>query len=144
MSAGSVATPFDDLTPQQTPSSAVATPFDDIVQQQNQTSQPVDTTHTERAMQQTMGGPPMFVDVPSGTKDQFEKAGQEGYQKGGVAGATLVAGAGLVDPVMAAIGAHLGTLKTIANLAKKWGWAGDVGYREARELYKEFSGDSKK
>jgi hypothetical protein len=42
-----------------------------------------------------MGGPPMFVDVPSGTKDQFEKAGQEGYQKGGVAGATAVAGAGL-------------------------------------------------
>ena len=49
---------------------------------------------TVRALQQGMGGPPMFVDVPEGQKESFERAGQAGYQKGGAIGAGLVAGAG--------------------------------------------------
>ena len=49
----------------------------------------------ERAMQQTMGGPPMFVDVPAGQKQSFEQAGKAGYQTGGKIGAGLVAGAGV-------------------------------------------------
>jgi hypothetical protein len=84
---------------QPTPSQPQLSPLEllgqDVQKQQQQAPAPKKVATTERAMQQTMGGPPMFVDVPTGDKDQFEKAGQEGYQKGGVAGAGLVAAGGI-------------------------------------------------
>ena len=45
-----------------------------------------------RAMQQTMGGPPMFVDVPESDKAAFEQAGQSGYQKGAATGSDWLRG----------------------------------------------------
>jgi hypothetical protein len=44
-------------------------------------------------------------------------------------------------PLLAAVGSHLSTIKNIISLAEKAG-IGAIGYREARELYKEFVGDS--
>ena len=71
-------------------------------------------TGTERAMQQTMGGPPMFVDVPKGTGAAFEQAGQRGYQICGAAGAGMVTGAALGG---AALAAAPGAVSTIGELA---------------------------
>lgn len=45
---------------------------------------------TERAMQQTMGGPPTFVDVPKGEGAAFEEAGKKGYQRGAGTGLAMV------------------------------------------------------
>src|SRR5271155_3998473 len=45
---------------------------------------------TERAMQQGIGGPPMFVDVPSGEGKKFEEAGKKGYAQGGKTGMEMV------------------------------------------------------
>ena len=45
-------------------------------------------------------------------------------------------------PLFAAVGSHLSTVKNIISLAEKAG-IGAIGYKEARELYKEFSGDKK-
>src|SRR4029077_15563162 len=45
-------------------------------------------------------------------------------------------------PLLAAVGSHLSTIKNIISLAEKAG-IGAIGYREARELYKEFAGDKK-
>ena len=56
---------------------------------------------TERALQQGLGGPPMFVDVPAGQKESFEQAGQRGYQTGAAIGAGLVAGAGTIGSLLA-------------------------------------------
>jgi hypothetical protein len=47
---------------------------------------------TERAMQQTMGGPPMFTDVPAGEGAKFEAAGKAGYAEGGKTGLEMVGG----------------------------------------------------
>lgn len=93
--------------------------------------------------EQTMGGPPMLVDVPKGMGQSFEAAGQKGAQTGGLIGAGLVGGAaGLgaaaeAAPVLSAIGEHLSTLKTIINAAEKVG-IGAIGYKEARDLWREF------
>ncbi|MGA9798579.1 MAG: hypothetical protein WBQ68_06200 [Terriglobales bacterium] len=42
-------------------------------------------------------------------------------------------------PIIAAVGSHLSTIKNIMSLAEKAG-IGAIGYKEARELYKEFAG----
>lgn len=62
------------------------------------------TQPTERAMQQTMGGPPMFVDIPAGQKQAFEQAGQVGYQKGARIGAENVGALALGEGAIAGIG----------------------------------------
>lgn len=46
---------------------------------------------TRRAMQQTMGGAPMFVDVPADDKESFESAGRRGYATGAKAGMASLA-----------------------------------------------------
>ena len=51
------------------------------------------TGKMKRVMQQTMGGPPMFVDVPEEEADKFEQAGQKGYAQGGKIGMEMVGGA---------------------------------------------------
>ena len=48
----------------------------------------------KRVMQQGIGGPPMYVDVPEDEAEGFEQAGKQGYQTGAEIGAGLVAGAG--------------------------------------------------
>src|SRR5258708_1168523 len=63
---------------------------------------------TERAMQQTMGGPPMFVDVPAGQKQQFEQAGQKGYATGAKAGMASLAIPSLIAAPVATGTALLG------------------------------------
>src|SRR5882724_10057823 len=73
---------------------------------------------TERAMQQTMGGPPMFVDVPVGKKEEFEAAGKASYSQGGKLGLEMVGGAvggeaalgvrGLTGVVLRMLGAGAG------------------------------------
>jgi hypothetical protein len=49
----------------------------------------------------------------------------------------------LADPVITAIGAHLGKVKAVIDLARNVG-LGELGFEGARKLYKEFAGDSKK
>jgi hypothetical protein len=44
----------------------------------------------------------------------------------------------LAAPIIAAVGSHLSTIKNIMSLAEKAG-IGAIGYKEARELYKEFT-----
>jgi hypothetical protein len=138
--------------PQSAPSAAPQSAVSPLEQLEQQTSQPtqkaapVDTTHTERAMQMGMGGAPMFVDVPAGTKDQYEQAGQAGYQKGGVAGAAAVTGAGLAAttlPVISAAIEHLGGLTKIVQAAHAFGWTA-FGLKEAHDLYKMVSGSNSK
>jgi hypothetical protein len=58
-----------------------------------------DTPKTVRAMQQGVGGSPMFVDVPvppggdpEQIKQQFESAGQKGYQQGAKTGLEMTGG----------------------------------------------------
>ena len=61
---------------------------------------------TERAMQQTMGGPPMFTDVPKGEKKSFEESGQKGYAAGAKVGMALpIVPAGIAAPVATALAA---------------------------------------
>ena len=60
----------------------------------------------------------MFVDVPAGDKDQFEKAGQEGYQKGGVAGAGLVAAGGVGAAATSAIPEIVEAATSVGKWAK--------------------------
>lgn len=67
----------------------------------------------ERAMQQSMGGPPQYVDVPIGHKKAFEKAGQEGYEKGGEIGLATLGAAGALAALPEAI---LGTEVATAPL----------------------------
>lgn len=71
----------------------------------------------EQAMQQSMGGPPQFVNVPQGQGQQFTQAGQQGYQTGGKIGAALVG-----VPEMAA--SPIGMAGTLAG-----GYAGGQGLR---------------
>lgn len=60
---------------------------------------------TERAMQQTMGGPPTFVDVPKGKKEAFEKAGKEGYATGAKVGMALpLIPSAIAAPIPTALG----------------------------------------
>jgi len=94
---------------------------------------------TERAMQMTMGGTPMFVDVPRGTGAQFEQAGREGYQKGGVIGAGLVAGAGAAA---AAGPSLLPVAGALAPIAKKYGIKAleGAGLGLGYDLYKDLKG----
>lgn len=62
-------------------------------------------TGTERAMQQTMGGPPMFVDVPKGEGAAFEEAGKKGYQRGAGTGLAMVGSTALPGAAEAVPGA---------------------------------------
>lgn len=48
-----------------------------------------------------------------------------------------------VPALLSAIGGHLTTIKSIIDLGAKLG-AGTIGYKEARELYKEFNSEKKK
>lgn len=61
----------------------------DAIAQARQQIIPNELKPSERAMQQTMGGPPMFVDVPKGSKESFETAGQKGYATGAKVGMAL-------------------------------------------------------
>jgi hypothetical protein len=79
---------------------------------------PTQPQATERAMQQTMGGAPMYTDVPKGTKENFEKAGNEGYEKGGVIGAGLVTGAGTVAAVAPAVPKVIEAANAVGTWAK--------------------------
>ena len=54
-----------------------------------------------------------------------------------------IAGASVAGPVLAAIASHFGDLDKIIGMAKKYGWGVDIGYREARELYKDFIKEDK-
>ena len=60
----------------------------------------------------------MFVDVPKGTKEGFEKAGKEGYQRGGEIGAGLVAGAGTVAAVAPAVPRVIEAANAVSTWAK--------------------------
>jgi len=67
------------------------------------------------------------------------------FERGKMAGAVsvpLATGVMAAGPLMDAIGSHLGTIKSIMDLASKAGM-GALGYKEARELYKEFTAPKK-
>jgi len=87
---------------------------------------------TERAMQQTMGGPPMFTDVPVGTKDAYEKAGQEGYTTGGEIGAGLMT-APAVIPVLEALAPHIPDIDKVLKISKALGY-GAFGLKELHDI----------
>jgi hypothetical protein len=62
------------------------------------------------------------------------------FERGKMAGAVsvpAVTGAMAAGPLLGAIGEHLSTIKAIIDTASKVG-IGTLGYKEARELYKEF------
>lgn len=61
----------------------------DAIAQAREAIIPQELKPTERAMQQTMGGSPMFTDVPKGQKGAFESAGRKGYATGSEIGAAL-------------------------------------------------------
>lgn len=82
---------------------------------------------TERAMQQGIGGPPMFVDVPQGTKQQFEEAGQKGYAKGGRIGLGMLGGA-----IGGELAAGTGLLGTAAGVGGGTG-LGDIAGQAASQ-----------
>ena len=69
-------------------------------------------------------------------------------QQGTLAGAAAIGagGAALTEagPVIAAISEHLGNLDKVVQMAKKYGWGADFGYRAAHDLYEKFAGDNKK
>jgi hypothetical protein len=68
------------------------------------------------------------------------------FERGKMAGAVsvpLVAGGMSAAPLLGAIGEHLGMIKSIIDTASKIG-IGSLGYKEARELYKEFVAGGKK
>jgi len=67
---------------------------------------PTELRPQSRALQQSMGGPPQWVDVPSTDKASFEQAGQRGYQTGGKVGAAVTLGA--PSAVMAPVATGLG------------------------------------
>lgn len=90
---------------------------------------------TERAMQQSMGGPPQFVDVPVGTKELFEKAGREGYEKGGELGLATVAGGG----ALAAVAPYIPEIETVYKIAKILGATG-FGFHEIMQGVKLLKG----
>jgi hypothetical protein len=89
----------------------------------------------EKAMQQSMGGPPQFVDVPVGTKELFEKAGQEGYTKGGELGLATVAGGG----ALAAVAQYIPEIETVYKIAKILGATG-FGFHEIMQGVKLLKG----
>jgi hypothetical protein len=74
--------------------------------------------------------------------DQDKASFERGKAAGSVSVPLITAGMS-AEPLVGAIGAHLGTIKTIIDLASKAGM-GAFGYKEARELYKEFSGGGEK
>jgi hypothetical protein len=81
---------------------------------------------TERAMQQSMGGMPMYVDVPVGTKELFERAGRKGYETGAEIGMGTVAAAGgaaAAMPVLEVLAPHLPEIDKVIKIAKALGYA---------------------
>lgn len=80
---------FDQATPPMSEADQVAQRPDAIAQARK--VKPAGLIETRRAMQQTMGGPPMFTDVPAQEKDSFESAGQRGYATGAKVGAASLA-----------------------------------------------------
>jgi hypothetical protein len=89
------------------------------MQQARSQAVPAELRQQSRAIQQSMGGPPQFVDVPSDERQAFEQAGQRGYQTGGKAGAAVTLG--LPSAVMAPVSTALGIAGGVGGgyLAKK-------------------------
>jgi hypothetical protein len=81
--------------------------------------------------------------MPTPNMTDQDKASFERGKAAGAVSVPAVTGAMAAGPVIDAVGAHLGTIKTIIDIASKAG-LGAFGYKEARELYKEFSGSDKK
>lgn len=90
---------------------------------------------TERAMQQSMGGMPMYVDVPVGTKELFERAGRKGYETGSELGMATVAGGG----ALAAVAPYIPEIETVYKLAKILGASG-FGFHEIMQGVKLLKG----
>lgn len=76
--------------------------------------------------------------MPTPNMTEQDKASFERGKMAGAVSVPVVAGAVASEPILTAIGAHLGTIKKIIDTASKVG-LGTMGYKEARELYKEFS-----
>jgi hypothetical protein len=74
--------------------------------------------------------------------EESQKEATKGALIGTGAGVATLGGLAVGGPVLAAIGEHLGTIKSIIDAAGKIG-IGSLGYKEAWELYKEFAGKSK-
>jgi hypothetical protein len=90
---------------------------------------------TERAMQQSMGGMPMYVDVPVGTKELFERAGRKGYETGAEIGMATVAGGG----ALAAVAPYIPEIETVYKIAKILGATG-FGFHEIMQGVKLLKG----
>ena len=94
---------------------------------------------TERAMQQGIGGPPMFVDVPSGEGKKFEEAGKKGYAQGGKTGMEMVGSTigaeggagvkGIAGFLMRMLGSGAGA--GVGNIAGQAAGTGKVDVKEA-------------
>jgi len=81
--------------------------------------------------------------MPTPNMTAQDKASFERGKMAGAVSVPAVAGAVASTPLLEAIGTHLTTIKNIIDLASKAG-VGTMGYKEARELYKEFVGSAKK
>lgn len=80
--------------------------------------------------------------MPTPNMSDQDKASFERGKMAGAVSVPLATGVMAAGPLMDAIGSHLGTIKSIMDLASKAGM-GALGYKEARELYKEFTAPKK-
>jgi hypothetical protein len=76
--------------------------------------------------------------MPTPNMTDQDKASFERGKMAGAVSVPAVAGAVASGPVLAAIGEHFGTIKSIMGLARDAG-LGVIGWKEAHQLYKEFS-----
>jgi len=143
MSAGAVATPFDDLTPSQGQSSDVATPFDDLAKSTGPT--PAQAAYrkavaadpyapagqAEKAMGEEMG------DNKAQAMDALKNTGMAALETAGG-----VLGASEFEPVTARVIQYLPQLAKIMKVGRDLGIT-TIGLKEAHDLYKAFSSDKK-
>jgi len=139
--------PFDSPLPsevqdhQQASAATVASggsPFDDPLpsEKAEQTARANPEQAASNTRQMLVSG---LTGMPTPNMTEQDRASFERGKAAGAVSVPLVAGAMTTDPLITAIGTHLGVLNKIVNLAKQYGWGVDIGYREARDLYKEFS-----
>lgn len=144
------ANPFDTPLPsevqehQQTSAARVSAggnPFDDPLPSEKAEAQ-LKANPAEDASQTRQMLVSGLTGMPTPNMTEQDKASFERGKMAGAISVPAVAGAVASGPLMGAIGEHLTTIKNIIDLGSKIG-LGTMGYKEARELYKEFVGGKK-
>ena len=118
---------FPQRQSEQQQADALAAP---TMQQARSQAVPSELRPQTRALQQSMGGAPQWVDVPSSDKSSFEEAGQRGYQRGGAVASAVTMGipSAVLAPVSTAlaVGGGIAGGKLARAGAEKLGADSDV------------------